>query len=763
MEQKQPKKRSFNSINLRAWVLLVAVFMVGFVILIVRLFTIQIIDGDYYKTQVLRQQTSMVTTTAKRGTIYDRNEKVLAQSATVWNVCISPIEIKEEQWDIIANDLGEILEIEPAEILSHRGKETYYVPIKKGVDNTVREKVATYIKESDMKLRSIFFEEVPKRYYTYDSLASTILGFTDGEDKGAYGLEAYYESVLAGTPGVSVTGGDNTAQSFKAEDGNSVMLTIDENIQSILERHLEMAIVEHQVKNKACAVFMNMKTGEILGMATKDDFNPNDAFTLANPADQAIIDELDPDDPEYETQLNDFRYLQWQNKAITDTYEPGSVYKIITAAIALEEERSSLGDQFYCTGSVKVADRTMNCWWLQGHGPQDFNDIMRNSCNPAFVELGRKNGADLTAKYRTDFGFGKVTGIDLPAEVEGIAHSKIGEVQLASTSFGQSFTVTPLQLLTGVSAAVNDGYLVQPHIVKQIMDSQGNVVETIQPVVKCLVISKDTSDKFKGLVEQVVANGSGRNAAVPGYRIGGKTGTSEKLDIKALEGRKAYVLSFAGFAPMEDPTYSLLIVLDEPVLANPLASVIAAPVAGAIFQEALPYLGVEPNFSDAETSQQSVKVPYLLGKKPHDAQAELTSLGLKTRIIGEGKEVIRQMPLGDQQIAKGGVVTLYVSEEELNPNVIVPDLTYLTAEQVEKKLHDLGLNAVIQGRTEDSSSVVLEQWPLPGERLTTGDIVQVSLVPGSNLKDIEVQQPVQHADPEEEAPLEDEEDFDNEE
>ena len=747
------KKKKLNRLSLRAWILLGIVIIFGFGSIIVRLFNLQVINGASYKAKALQQGTRSQVLTPQRGSIMDRNGKVLAQSAPVWNVFISPAEIKDEDLADIAKNLSEILEIPEETILKKaENKESYYEKIINKIDSGVRQKIEDYLTSGDERIKGVYLENDIKRYYTYDNLASTLLGFTTEHDnRGAYGLESYYDSILAGTPGVAVSTKNarnlymhnEDSQYHDAVDGHSIVLTIDETVQSMLEKHLEMAVIEHSVENKVSGIIMNIKTGEILAMATKPDFNPNKPYEVDLDLLEAATEGLTEGSKEYEAKLNELQFDQWRNKAISDPYEPGSVYKIITMSAALEENKSYLQDHFYCPGSIKVADRTINCWLHSGHGDQDFFGIVKNSCNPAFVTLGQRLGGELTYKYMADFGLGKPTGIDLPGEAEGILHTAKqlsdvaigGKVQLASTSFGQSFKTTPIQLITAVSAAVNGGYLVEPYVVKQVMDAQGNVVETIQPNIKRQVISEETSDEVKQLVENVVADGSGRHAAVPGYRIGGKTGTSEKLDLLPA---KKYVLSFVGFAPMEDPTYACLVLLDEPKLSNPWASVIAAPIVGAIFQESLPYLGVEPHYSEAELSVVPVDVPGLIGAKPHDAQATLTGLGLKTKIVGQGSDVLRQVPLGGTKVQKGSLVTIYTEDAVINPNLKTPDLKGKTLDQAKQTLNDMGLNCQVQGiNTANVKTAVASQWPDPGEKLETADVVVITMVRADSIGDDE--------------------------
>ncbi len=729
----------------RMKVVLVCFMLLGFCVIVSKLFLIQIVRGEMYQQKAVEQQTRATDLGAKRGTIYDRNGNTLAQSATVWNVCISPVDINKQaplskagNLDKVATDLAALLEIDKQKILDEAARTgSYYRILKHRVDRTVYDAVTEYITKNNLGGNSVFFEENTKRFYTYGTLASTVLGFTNFDDNGAYGLEAYYDKVLSGTPGVVISTKDARGsdmnlkyqQKYDAQDGNSVVLTIDEAIQHFLERNLETAVVEHSIHERASGIVMNIRTGEILAMSTKPDFNPNDPYTIIDPRSLAKLEGLVEGSEEYKKKLQQLQYDQWRNKAISDPYEPGSVFKIITAATALDNNKVSINDHFFCTGSFKVSDRNIGCWKKAGHGDQNFIQGMQNSCNPVFIQVGQRVGARMFYDYILNFGLGELTGIDLPGEATSILPAfetlnKPGMVELASTSFGQTFKVTPLQLITATSAAVNGGKLMQPFIVKQILDAQGNVIQTTQPVVKRQVISEETSKTMQMLVEMVVQEGSGRKAAIPGYRIGGKTGTSQKLDINP----NLSVLSFVGFAPMEDPQIAVLVMLDEPELDNVFGSVIAAPVVGAVLNETLAYMNIDPQFTQEQLNETQATVPDMIGLKPHDAQSELTNIGLKYRMVGNGAEVIRQIPQASQKMPKGGTVILYTQEEVLSTEIAIPNVVGMDAQAVNKLLVEMGLNVEFRGVITDGVPTVVEQqWPLPETSAVTGDIVYLTM------------------------------------
>lgn len=743
MQQKSASSR----MRTRMHAVLICFLLLGFTVLITRLFMIQIVHGEMYQERASNQQTRSTILSARRGEIYDRNMNTLARSSTVWNVCISPAEIDVNTLDATAAGLAEILDIDKQVIIDGaKDKSKFYLRIKRRIEHDKMQEVLRFITSTEKgvpDIKGIFFELDTKRYYPYSSLASTVLGFTNFDGQGAYGIESYYNKILSGTPGMVVSaknakGADmpfKYSQINEAKDGNSIVLTIDETIQHILERNLETAVVEHSLGNKCAGIIMDVKTGEIIAMSTKPDFDPNEPDVLTNPLSvaklEAFAQEHSPESEEYKKFLENLKYDQWRNKAISDTYEPGSVFKIVTAATALDNNIVSLNNQFYCTGHLKVSDHTYGCHKLTGHGQQDLTQIMQNSCNPAFIAVGQRIGAPLFYNYIQSFGFGELSGVDLPGEAKGILQSleilnKPGMIELSSTSFGQTFKVTPLQMITAVSAAVNGGNLMQPFIVKQVLDGDGNVIETTQPVVRRQVISEQSSALVRQLVEAVVDGGSGRNAAIPGYRIGGKTGTSEKKDI--LD-RDVNVLSFVGFAPMEDPQYAVLVMLDEPKLQNIFGSTIAAPVVGAILQEMLPYVGLNPQYTAEQLAQKDSEVPDLIGLKPHDAQSELISRGINMRLEGGGASIIRQIPQAWSTVPKGGTVIVFTDETVLQSGISIPDVTGLSAQEANRTLLDAGLNIELRGvKTDGASTMVSQQWPLAGTTAKTGDVVIVTLV-----------------------------------
>ncbi len=693
----------------------------GFSVVIVRLFYLQVIDYQKYQADAMQQQLRITPVGASRGEIQDRNGITLAKSATVWTVYISPADIPDEDVEDIANGLAEILGTDPQKAIDAcENKSNYYYEIKKKVERPEAEKVLEFANENDYD--GIHLGEDTKRYYPYGNFLAQVLGFTGTDNTGLSGIEAYYDSYLQGTPGktVSIKNAWGTDMPYKyqqiypAQDGYNVVLTIDQTVQHYVEKHLETAVKEHNVQNRACCIVMDVTTGEILAMATKPDFDPNEPFEIYDESAKARLAELTGE--AYQEQLQIEQNAQWRNKAISDPYEPGSVFKVITASAALEEQTSTLGSTFVCSGQLTVAGTVIHCWKDGGHGAEDFTHAVMNSCNPAFVAIGTNLGAEKFMEYFKNFGLTTKTGIDLPGEAGSIYNSleNIGPVELASHSFGQTFKITPIQLITAVSAAINGGYLYEPHIVKQITDSEGNVIENYEPVLVRQVISEETSAIMAEICELVVSEGGGSNGYVAGYRIGGKTGTAQKIDRVTEEGEEEkdyYVASFWGFAPADDPKYAVLLLLDEADSYSIYGSVIAAPAVANIMADILPYLGVEAKYTEEEMQNMDVNVPAVTDMLTSLAQSKLQQQGLNARIIGDGDTVLRQVPSAGNPIPSGGTVLLYTDDTEVE-QVEVPNVIGDTAAIANQKISGAGLNVKLVGtRLDDATTVAITQDP----------------------------------------------------
>ena len=737
------KPQTSNHMRIKINIVLAMLVLVGFGILIGRLYRLQVVEGEYYQTLALKQQLRPTEISAQRGSIYDRSHKTLAASATVWTVTISPAEMKDQkELETVAAFLSELLGVEYDKIME-RGKKTssYYEIIKHKVEQTTADQITAFCLEND--IGSVNLIEDNKRYYPYGSLASTVLGFTGSENKGAYGLESYYEKTLAGTSGMVVSvknakSGDmpySYEQRYEAVDGNSLVLTIDEVVQHSLETHLAAAVVEHNVQNKAVGIVMDVNTGAVLGMTTQPDFDPNKPTEIADAAAAAYVESLSDDSEAQAKAKSEAQFAQWRNKAVSDAYEPGSVFKIITGATALETGASQeTGIYYTCTGSYTVAGRTKSCWKTAGHGTIDFTHAVMYSCNPAFMMIGEKIGAEAFQNYFERFGLREPTGIDLPGEAEGyfysdlVAYDKQSPEYLASSSFGQTFTVTPIQMITAVSAAVNGGKLYEPYVVSQVLDPEGNVISTTEPVMKRRVISEENSEAMCRIIEKVVGttDGSGKKAYVPGYRIGGKTGTSQKLAEVSEDGER-YIVSCVGVAPIDDPQIAVLVVLDEPIVANIYGSVIAAPVVGAVMTDILPYLGIEPVYTEEEAAVYEVEVPNVTGQLMHDAISELTISQLSYKTVGDGVTVRRQLPASGQECPKGTTVILYMDEEAETKKATVPDVLGMSPQQANRTILNAGLNIRFAGDdVESGSAVAVSQNPAAGTEAEAGTIVEVT-------------------------------------
>ncbi len=748
--------------NLRILSLLICVALAF--TLMANLFKIQILDGEKYQTMAITQQLREIEIEPHRGSIYDTNMKMLAQSATVWNVIFEPANLPkdneraeeivkmmsqgiglkkikpEEEEKSGPNDmsLAEILGIEPEVIetkAANRG--SYYEVLKKRVDRSTYERVVKFIQDNNIS--SLSLVETTKRYYPYNNLASTILGFVNDMNQGAYGLESYYNSILSGTSGRLVAARNGLSgdmpfeyqKLYEGTDGNSLVLTIDATVQQFLEKHLEIAYVEHDVQKWVTGIVMNVNTGEILGMSSKPDFNPNSPMVVDDPKAQERLVGLE--DEKYAVQLQKEQQTLWRNKCISDPYEPGSVFKLVTAASSLDTGTATTNSGYTCPGYQIVAGNRIHCWKHAGHGNLSFAEAIQRSCNPSFMQMGQALGTANFSKYFDSFGLTEVTGIDLPGEASGIYHpeEKMGIAELSSSAFGQTFKVTPIPMLTAASATINGGYLVQPYVVKQVIDSDKNIVESYEPVVKRQVVSSETSEIMQEMGEVVVATdeGSGRNARIEGYRIGGKTGTGEKLD-NFVDGEQVieYILSFYAFLPADDPEYAVLITLDEPVVGDAQSSTIAVPVVAALLEDIIPYLGIEPSYtaSEEEEEETTVMVPHLIDQKPHEAQISLRQKGLKTEIIGDGATVIKQIPENPTRLPKGGTVILYTDDTVVNSMTKVPNVIGKNAEEANRLVINAGLNISIEGQNlEGGKTVVVAQDPPADSNAEIGTIVTV--------------------------------------
>lgn len=705
----------------------------------VSLINIMIIKGEEYQTKASEQQLYDSLVTAPRGDIYDRNMQVLATSSTAWTVYITPNAIKKIKKaderdavrDTIAKGLSEILDVEYDAVYKNTDKNSYYVIVKKKIEKSDADKVRKFIADNKLT-KYIGLDETTKRYYPNDSLASVVLGFVGSDEQGLSGLEKYYDNEMTGIAGRVVAaknalGTDMPFTYEKVEEavkGNSLVLTLDSYVQYTAEKYLETAIEQNKVAERGAAVVMNVNTGAILAMAVKGDFNPNEPFVLSA-ADQEKVN-AETDETKKTTLRNELLNRQWRNKVISDSYEPGSVFKVVTAAIAIEENLVNKGNSFYCNGHTSVAGQRYGCWKHGGHGTQNLPQAIANSCNPAFITIGQLVGVPTFSKYFKAFGFAEKTGIDLPGESRSTYHKQenMGVVELASSSFGQTFNVTPIQMMAAISAAVNGGYLVQPHLVSKTVNQENKVVSTTTTTYKRQVISKTTSETMRELMGFVAQNGA-KNSLVAGYKIGAKTGTSQKVSkIQATGDTYLYIGSCMTVAPIDNPEIAVLVMLDEPKGSNYYGGVISAPVNAKIMADVLPYLGYEPSYTEEEIKKLAIDVPEAVGLTTDEAKAKITAAKLEYKIVGNGDKVVRQLPEAGNKVSTGGVVILYTENTELE-KVTVPNFTGLTATEVNVMASKLGINIEFSGNISISGLRAYNQSVSQGTQVDVGSIVTV--------------------------------------
>jgi stage V sporulation protein D (sporulation-specific penicillin-binding protein) len=694
---------------------------------------------------------------AARGAIYDTNGKILAMSAPVENVFISPFELERDNQDVrfIAEGLSYILGVEYEFVLERAARtSSQYQVIKHRVESREAERVREFINEH--KLKGIYFEAASRRYYPNDNLASQILGFVGTDNTGLDGIEHRYDNHLTGVSGriVRLTNAKGTDLMFAgygdfydALDGSNITLTVDLSVQYYMEKHLAQAIEDYDVLNGAMCIAMNPKTGEILGIVNYPNFDPNN-FTRLSERELERLSVIEDED-EYKEAVRGAQFRQWRNRALADTYEPGSVFKILTLAMALEENAATPDSQFYCDGAIDIQVHgdvsVRNCWRRWGHGMQSLSKSMHNSCNVACIELGLRVGARTFYKYIDAFGLFNRTGLD--SGIEGrslwwdddVFFDRGNLSQLASASFGQTFKVTPIQMITAASATINGGYLMQPYMVKQITDSSGNIVEAAEPTVLRQVISANTSSTMRTILEDVVEIGTGKNAQVKGYRIGGKTGTSENIEQVSQwneneDGNlKDYITSFIGFAPADDPEIIILLLLDTPSHETGIyisGGSMAAPVVGKMLADILPLsLGVMPQYTPEDIKDINVHVPRITGRSVDDAISHLEGLGFEHRIVGDGETATAQLPAPNAHVASGTLVIIYAGGEVPREHVTVPQLSGLRYSEARKELENRGLFIRTAGAPKSDSKVLVSVQSIhAGREAAYGSIVEVTLI-----------------------------------
>ena len=712
-----------------------------------------IIEADNLREFANAQQLDSKVVKATRGTIYDANGDVLARSATVYTVFIDPGEMEKYlenlsdpdkaglmnkdgtrvyvTLDEICLEISRILDMDTDEVKEKAVKNSRYEILKKNVEKTTADEIWDYLDKH--KINAIDCQASSKRFYSQNELAAAVIGHLNYDGQGIYGLEAYYEDYLMGVDGRTVYARDRDGneipyeykQSYNAQTGNSLKLNLDMTVQRYVEKALADAVDLNKPNERACAIVMNCNTGAILAMATTPGYDLN------NPAeiyDEDVAAELAgiTDGEEYNEKKLAAWSVQWKNKAITELYNPGSVFKVITGSSALEEGAINLTQTFYCDTSIEVADRNISCWSTKPHGNQTFAEAMVHSCNPAFVRIGQALEAENFFKYFKAYGFTERTGIDLPSEVNSIYMplENMGPVELASSSFGQTNKVTPIQMITAYAACINGGYLVTPQVVDKIVDSDtGNVIKDIEPVIRRQVISEETSAEMREILENVVNTETGSNSYIQGYRIGGKSGTSQKLDVDVTG--NTYVSSYCAFAPADDPEIIMLVMVDDPTGDKYYGSQVAAPIVTQVFEELLPYIGYFPEYTEDELEKLEVAIPSVETQTLETAVETLEQSGLEATVIGEGTKVVKQVPASGT-VPRGCSVVLYTEEGYEEEYTTVPNLYNLSLEQTEYALSMADLNYSPTGSAKyESGAVCSSQNYKEGDVVPKGTIITV--------------------------------------
>ena len=751
--RKQIKKiqeaKSKNLIAFRTTIFVFILIGVGFIGFAFRkLFVYSFLMGDELKKKAYALQLNDTTVSAKRGTIYDVNGNTLAQSATVWQVVLTPNNFEnDDQRIFVSKSLAEILSLDQNEIFQKTQGKNYYAVVKRKVETQEKDKVLALCDEIQEKYGSITLVSIIedyKRYYPYGNFASAVIGFTGSDGTGLEGIEYQYDSYLTGIPGRIVTARNargtempfDYEQKADAQDGNNLVLTIDEKIQHTMEKYLRQGIAKNKVANRAVAIMMEVETGAILGWAVEGGYDLNDPFTVADATVQAQIDKL----PETQKEKAESEALtkQWRNKAVADTYYPGSVWKVITSCMGWSEGTITEQSTYTCTGSYIPFEgaRPIGCHKESGHGVQNYSQALSNSCNPAFMQIGQAVGAEKFWEYYQAFGFSEKTGIDLPGEQSDIffgdGTGAMQPMDLAVASFGQNFAITPIQMVTAISAVGNGGKLMQPYIVKEITDTEGHVVESRKPVVKRHVVSEEVTKTVIAAMEENSKTGSAKNSYVAGYRVAGKTGTSEKKVYNA-DGSQQYIASFCGFAPASDPKVCMLVYFDTPLGDSYYGSSVAAPVFANIMSEVLPYLNIETEYTKEEIDMMDTTADNYIGANVHEAESKIKAGGFNVVIKGEGEKVVSQIPTAKSRLPQKGTVVLYTDEESMNDDVVeVPDLTGLSVDEVNEKASYYDLNVSIVGSNSQGEGISYSQDIKAGSKVKSGTVISVNFEQDSN-------------------------------
>lgn len=742
--KKRAEKGPAQRLRQRTAILILLILVLGFGAAVLRLTYLTTVQSSELQESAVDLQLADTTVSAKRGTIYDANGNVLAESASVWQVVMSPVNFKnDKQRQAAAKGLSEIFDLEYNDVLDDTKQQSHYVVVKRRIESDEREKVLELIDtlKKDYSCSGVIqLLDDYKRYYPKNSLASSVIGFTGSDDQGLEGIEYEYDSYLSGTPGRIITAQNARGtdmpfryeQNVESEDGNNVYLTIDETIQSICEKYMQKGVEDNNVLNKGVCIAMDVNTGAILAMVTTDGYDLNNPYELSAKDKKKI--KSTPKKKQAEAESAALSNM-WRNKAVADTYMPGSVFKMCVASAALEENLVNEKTSFTCTGSISVEGETIHCSNISGHGTQNFVEVISNSCNPAFIQIGQMLGAGKFRQYYQGFGFSDKTGIDLPGEAEDSfwKEGKMGGVDLAVASFGQNFTITPIQMITACAAVSNGGYVVQPHVVSKITDSKGNVIKTVDKKVKRQVISDDTSKKMNEYLEYNTERQGAAAGYISGYKVAGKTGTTEKRGVTKFESSfsEDYISSFCGYAPADDPQIAMLVFFDTPDGDAYYGSQVSSPVFINIMSEVLPYLDVKTSYTDEELGYVDASADDYTGVSVDEAKTAVEADGFTATVKGNGSTVISQIPTVSSGLQKGGSIVLYTDSDSQSETVSVPSLIGLSPDEVNDVASAYGLNVSFSGATT-SSGTSSSQNVEAGTSVSPGTVITVSFADSSS-------------------------------
>lgn len=742
--KKRAEKGPAQRLRQRTAILILLILVLGFGAAVLRLTYLTTVQSSELQESAVDLQLADTTVSAKRGTIYDANGNVLAESASVWQVVMSPVNFKnDKQRQAAAKGLSEIFDLEYNDVLDDTKQQSHYVVVKRRIESDEREKVLELIDtlKKDYSCSGVIqLLDDYKRYYPKNSLASSVIGFTGSDDQGLEGIEYEYDSYLSGTTGRIITAQNARGtdmpfryeQNVESEDGNNVYLTIDETIQSICEKYMQKGVEDNNVLNKGVCIAMDVNTGAILAMVTTDGYDLNNPYELSAKDKKKI--KSTPKKKQAEAESAALSNM-WRNKAVADTYMPGSVFKMCVASAALEENLVNEKTSFTCTGSISVEGETIHCSNISGHGTQNFVEAISNSCNPAFIQIGQMLGAGKFRQYYQGFGFSDKTGIDLPGEAEDSfwKEGKMGGVDLAVASFGQNFTITPIQMITACAAVSNGGYVVQPHVVSKITDSKGNVIKTVDKKIKRQVISDDTSKKMNEYLEYNTERQGAAAGYISGYKVAGKTGTTEKRGVTKVESSfsEDYISSFCGYAPADDPQIAMLVFFDTPDGDAYYGSQVSSPVFINIMSEVLPYLDVKTSYTDEELGYVDASAGDYTGVSVDEAKTAVEADGFTATVKGNGSTVISQIPTVSSGLQKGGSIVLYTDSDSQSETVSVPSLIGLSPDEVNDVASAYGLNVSFSGATT-SSGTSSSQNVEAGTSVSPGTVITVSFADSSS-------------------------------